>query len=138
MMVDTPIRKSSRKRKIKGIPKRFFENHLLHLHVPSGAVPKDGPSAGVTMASSFYSILTGKPLKQGVAMTGELTLSGKVLPVGGIKEKLLAAKRSGMHTVILPKENEKDLREIESEVRSGIRIIKARTMEDVLRALNTN
>ena len=117
----------------KGLPRKFFENHLLHLHVPSGAVPKDGPSAGVTMASSFYSILTGQPLRQGVAMTGELTLSGKVLPVGGIKEKLLAAKRSGMHTVLLPSENEKDLREIERDVKAGLTIIKVKTMDDVLK-----
>ncbi len=100
-----------------GIAADFFENCDLHIHVPQGAVPKDGPSAGVTIATSLASLLTGRPVKHALAMTGEITLRGKVLPVGGIKEKVLAAKRAGITTVILPRLNEKDLEDIPETVR---------------------
>lgn len=117
------------------IPKRYFDKHTLHVHVPAGATPKDGPSAGVTLAASLYSLISQKPLKKGIAMTGEITLSGRVLPVGGIKEKLLAAKRSGIHTVMLPKENDRDLRKIDAETKKGLRIIKVSTVREAFRHL---
>jgi ATP-dependent Lon protease len=100
-----------------GISPDFFEQSDLHLHVPAGAIPKDGPSAGVAMAVSLVSLLTGRPVRHDLAMTGEITLRGKVLPVGGIKEKVLAAKRAGISAVILPKRNEKDLEELTDNVR---------------------
>jgi ATP-dependent Lon protease len=112
------------------LPKRYFDKHSLHLHVPAGATPKDGPSAGVTMAASLYSLISGKPVKPGIAMTGEITLSGRVLPVGGIKEKLLAAKRSGIQTVLLPKDNGRDLKKIDAETKSGLQIVKVATVKD--------
>lgn len=112
------------------LPKRYFDKHSLHLHVPAGATPKDGPSAGVTMAASMYSLVSGKTVKKGIAMTGEITLSGRVLPVGGIKEKLLAAKRSGIHTVLLPKDNDRDLKKIDADTKSGLRILKVATIKD--------
>ncbi len=115
--------------------KRFFDKNILHLHVPAGATPKDGPSAGITMAASLYSLLSHKPLKAGLAMTGELTLSGRVLPVGGIKEKLLAAKRMGFRTVIVPSENARDLKELEPELRKGLKVLKVSSMEECLRHL---
>lgn len=90
----------------------WFQQHDIHLHIPAGAVPKDGPSAGITMATALQSVITGVKARDGVAMTGELSLVGKVLPVGGIKEKVLAARRAGIRTLILPKLNKKDLREI--------------------------
>src|SRR5207249_7112487 len=92
-----------------GIPADFFENVDIHIHVPAGAVPKDGPSAGVTIATSLASLLTGRVVRHDVAMTGEITLRGKVLPIGGVKEKVLGARRAGILTVILPRRNEKDL-----------------------------
>ncbi len=113
----------------------YFDKNILHLHVPAGATPKDGPSAGITMAASLYSMLTKNPIKAGLCMTGELTLSGRVLPVGGIKEKLLAAKRMGFHTVLLPKENERDLKELEPELRKGLRLLKVSSMDECLRYL---
>ena len=99
------------------IPKDFFQQHDIHIHIPEGATPKDGPSAGVTMATALISIFTGAPIRHDIAMTGEITLRGKVLPVGGIKEKMLAAKRAGISQVILPKLNEKDLEEIPEDIR---------------------
>ena len=103
-----------------GIAPDFFENSDIHVHVPAGAIPKDGPSAGVTIAASLASLLTGRPVRSDVAMTGEITLRGKVLPVGGIKEKVLAARRAGIKTIILPRRNERDLEDIQPEVRGEL------------------
>ncbi len=112
----------------------FFDTHDIHLHVPAGAQPKDGPSAGVTMATALVSLITGKLVDPEVAMTGEITLRGQVLPVGGIKEKVLAAHRAGIKKVILPKRNEVDLDDLPDEVRKSIKFVFANTVEDVLRA----
>lgn len=117
------------------VPKNYFEKHQLHLHVPAGATPKDGPSAGVTMAASLYSLVTGKVARPRTAMTGELTLTGRVLPVGGVKEKLLAAKRAGISTVLVPYDNHRDLKEFEPEILRGIRVLKVRTMKQCLHLL---
>jgi ATP-dependent Lon protease len=115
-----------------GVAPDFFEESDLHVHVPSGAIPKDGPSAGITMATAFASLLSGRPIRQGLAMTGEVTLRGRVLPVGGIKEKVLAARRAGIETVILPKRNEKDLEDVPESARSAMRFHFAETMDEVL------
>ena len=115
-----------------GINVNDFENHDIHIHVPEGAIPKDGPSAGVTMLSALCSALAGKPIKPYLAMTGEITLRGKVLPVGGIKEKVLAAKRAGLKEILLSKENEKNVLEIPSEYIEGIRFIFVDRMSEVL------
>ncbi len=117
------------------LPKSYFDRTTLHVHVPAGATPKDGPSAGITMAASLFSLLSGRALDPKVAMTGEMTLTGRILPVGGIKEKLLAAKRAGIKTVLLPKDNEKDLKEIEPEIRAGLRFVKVGSMDDCLKHL---
>ncbi len=117
-----------------GIPEDFFEKTDIHLHVPAGAQPKDGPSAGVTMATALVSLLTGRAVKPEVGMTGEITLRGQVLPVGGIKEKVLAAHRAGLKTVIMPKENEADLEDLPDEVREAIHFVFAETVDDVLNA----
>jgi ATP-dependent Lon protease len=115
-----------------GIPSDFFENCDIHIHVPAGAVPKDGPSAGVTIAASLASLLTGRPVRHNLAMTGEITLRGKVMPVGGIKEKVLAAKRAGIDTVILPKRNEKDLEDVPEKVRQEMTFEFVDTIDEVL------
>jgi ATP-dependent Lon protease len=117
-----------------GLDPDFFEKQDFHLHVPSGAQPKDGPSAGVTMATALVSLVCGCPVRADVGMTGEITLRGQVLPVGGIKEKVLAAHRSGLKTVILPARNEADLEELPEEVRKEIHFIFAETVDDVLAA----
>src|SRR5881398_3167137 len=117
-----------------GIAPDFYENADLHVHVPAGAIPKDGPSAGVTIATSLASLLTGRPVRPNVAMTGEITLRGKVLPVGGIKEKVLAARRAGVESVILPRRNEKDLEDIPEDVRRSLRFTFVETMDEVLDA----
>ena len=117
-----------------GIPEDFFDKTDIHLHLPAGAVPKDGPSAGVTMAAALVSLLSERPVKSEVGMTGEITLRGQVLPVGGIKEKVLAAHRSGLRTVILPKRNEKDLDEIPEEIRQEMTFILADRVDQVLKA----
>jgi ATP-dependent Lon protease len=114
-----------------GLPADFYEKHDLHVHVPHGGVPKDGPSAGVTIASSMVSLLTGKPVRSDVAMTGEITLKGKVLPVGGVKEKILAARRAGIKTVILPRKNEKDLSEVPDIVKQGLEFVFVENLDDV-------
>ena len=117
-----------------GIPRETFEKNTLHIHVPAGAIPKDGPSAGVTMATAMVSALTGIPVRKDVAMTGEITLRGRVLPIGGLKSKILAAHLSGAGMVILPKKNEKDLRDIPEEIRKQIKLVLADNMEQVLDA----
>jgi len=116
-----------------GIEADFNENMDLHLHVPEGAIPKDGPSAGITMATALVSALSKIAVRKDVAMTGEITLRGKVLPVGGIKDKVLAAFRGGIFEVILPKENEKDLEEIPAEVREAMEMHLVESMDEVLR-----
>jgi ATP-dependent Lon protease len=117
-----------------GLKAGFYAEREIHIHVPAGAVPKDGPSAGVTMACALVSLLTAQPVKRTVAMTGEITLRGRVLPVGGLKEKLLAAARAGMETVIVPEGNAHDIEELDKKALRGLRIILARTMDDVLGA----
>jgi len=117
-----------------GVDERFFDHTDIHLHVPSGAVPKDGPSAGVTMATAIASLITGRPVRDDVAMTGEITLRGQVLPIGGLKEKVLAAHRVGVKTVIIPKRNEKDLDDIPQEVRDSIKFVLADCVEQVFEA----
>lgn len=117
-----------------GISEEIFSKTDLHIHVPAGAIPKDGPSAGITMATTIASIFTGKPVKRDVAMTGEVTLRGRVLPVGGLKEKTLAAKRMGIKTIIIPHRNKKDLDELPKYVREGVNFVLAETMRDVLSA----
>ncbi|MDW8342678.1 MAG: endopeptidase La, partial [Geminicoccaceae bacterium] len=116
-----------------GIPYETFEKTDIHIHVPEGATPKDGPSAGVAMVTSIVSVLTRIPVKASVAMTGEITLRGRVLPIGGLKEKLLAALRGGLKTVIIPKENEKDLAEIPENAKKRLEIVPVATIDEVLR-----
>jgi ATP-dependent Lon protease len=116
-----------------GIDAEFFDKSDIHLHIPAGATPKDGPSAGVTMATALVSLLTGRVVKPDVGMTGEITLRGQVMPVGGIKEKVLAAHRAGLKAVILPKENEPDLDKVPDEVKKVVRFIYVETVEDVLK-----
>ena len=99
---------------------KFFDEHFVHLHVPAGATPKDGPSAGVTMATALYSLATNKPVKSHLAMTGELSLTGLVMPVGGIKEKTIAAKRAKVKKIILPKQNQPDFEELPAHIRKGL------------------
>ncbi len=110
----------------------IFKKHDFHIHIPEGAVPKDGPSAGITMATALLSVVTGIPVRADVAMTGEITLRGRVLPIGGLKEKMLAAKTAGIKTVLVPKENEKDVDEISKEIKAGMEIIPVETMKEVL------
>ena len=116
-----------------GINESFFAEHDLHIHVPAGAIPKDGPSAGVTMATALVSLLTGRPVRPLTAMTGEITLSGNVLPIGGVKEKVLAAKRAGVHDVILPADNETNVKEdLTPEQLENIHIHYVKTIPEVL------
>jgi ATP-dependent Lon protease len=117
-----------------GIQDDVFAKSDIHLHVPSGAVPKDGPSAGVTMATALVSLLTNKPVRATVGMTGEITLRGQVLPIGGVKEKVLAAHRAGLDTVILPKRNEADLEDVPEDVRKEMKFVLVETVEEVLAA----
>jgi ATP-dependent Lon protease len=116
-----------------GIKPPMFENKDIHVHVPEGATPKDGPSAGLAMATSIISVITGIPVRRDVAMTGEVTLRGRALPIGGLKEKLLAALRAGIKTVAIPADNEKDLADIPDNVKNGMRIVPVKTVEDVLK-----
>jgi ATP-dependent Lon protease len=115
-----------------GLPEDFFEKTDIHLHVPAGAQPKDGPSAGVTIVTALVSLISGRPVKADVGMTGEITLRGQVMPVGGIKEKMLAAHRAGLKMVILPKRNEADLEELPDEVRRDLDFHLVEMMDDVL------
>jgi ATP-dependent Lon protease len=114
------------------LPSEFFDQHDIHVHVPEGAIPKDGPSAGITLAMALLSAVAGVPVRQDLAMTGEITLRGKVLPVGGIKDKILAAFRVGIREVILPIENEKDLEDIPEDVRSAIHFHLVKEMDEVI------
>ena len=120
------------KAKELNLEENFFDNIDLHIHVPAGAIPKDGPSAGVTMFTALVSLLTGKPVRSAVAMTGEITLRGVVLPVGGIKEKVLAARQAGIKTIILPKKNEKDLEDIEPPQREGLEFHFVQNMDEII------
>jgi ATP-dependent Lon protease len=115
-----------------GIKPPMFRTRDIHVHVPEGATPKDGPSAGVAMATAIVSVLTGVPIRKDIAMTGEITLRGRVLPIGGLKEKLLAALRGGVKTVLIPKDNEKDLADIPDNVKSGLEIIPVSTVDEAL------
>jgi ATP-dependent Lon protease len=116
-----------------GIKPPMFDQRDIHVHVPEGATPKDGPSAGIAMATSIISVLTGIAVRRDVAMTGEVTLRGRVLPIGGLKEKLLAALRTGIKTVVIPSENEKDLADIPDNVKQGLTIIPVSSVEEVLK-----
>ena len=115
------------------IEEEFFKKHDIHIHIPEGAVPKDGPSAGITMATAMLSAITKTPVRADVAMTGEITLRGRVLPIGGLKEKLLAAKNAGMKTVVVPADNRPDVEELSEEITGGLKLVYAKTMRDVLK-----
>jgi len=115
-----------------GIKPPYFDKHDIHVHVPEGATPKDGPSAGIAMATTIVSAITGIPIRRDIAMTGEITLRGRVLPIGGLKEKLLAALRAGLTTVIIPKDNEKDLVEIPDNVTKGLKIVPVSHVDEVI------
>jgi ATP-dependent Lon protease len=117
-----------------GIPGSFFNGYDIHMHVPAGAIPKDGPSAGIAMATALASLVTGRPVRDDVAMTGEITLRGKVLPIGGLKEKVLAAHRAGIKTIILPRRNERDLDDIPPELRAELTFVPVDRVEEVLEA----
>ena len=114
---------------LRGLDGRVFEDATIHLHVPAGAIPKDGPSAGVTMLTALASLATGRPVRSDLAMTGEMTLRGKVLPIGGIKEKVLAAHRAGIKTVMLPRQNERDLEDVPAELRRDLEFVLADTAD---------
>jgi ATP-dependent Lon protease len=116
-----------------GLPRNFYQKVDIHIHVPEGAIPKDGPSAGITMATALASALTKRPVRRDVAMTGEITLRGRVLPIGGLKEKILAAHRAEIGTVIIPRQNEKDIKDIPQKVRNALKIVLVDHMDEVLK-----
>jgi ATP-dependent Lon protease len=120
-------------KKVEPVMEDYLAKHEVHLHLPAGATPKDGPSAGITMALALYSLAHNKKVKAGLAMTGELSLTGKVLPVGGIKEKVLAAKRAGITEIILPFENAKDLKEVPERHRKGLKFYPVKKFDEVLK-----
>jgi ATP-dependent Lon protease len=117
---------------ILGIPASYHDRHDMHIHVPEGATPKDGPSAGIAMCTALVSVCTQIPVRADVAMTGEITLRGEVLPIGGLKEKLLAARRGGIKTVVIPKENERDLKEVPDNIKDKLEIIAVKWIDEVL------
>ncbi|MBI5655801.1 MAG: endopeptidase La, partial [Geobacter sp.] len=126
------------KEKELNLSEDFFHNVEIHVHVPAGAIPKDGPSAGITMATALVSALTKIPVRKDVAMTGEITLRGKVLPIGGLKEKILAAVRAGITTIIIPEQNKKDLEDVPKNILKKVEIVTAKQIDDVLKvALET-
>jgi len=116
-----------------GIEEDFFDKHDIHIHVPEGAVPKDGPSAGVTMVTAITSAITKRPIRREVGMTGEVTLRGRVLPIGGLKEKSLGAHRAGLTTIIIPKDNERDIDDIPESVRKGLTFKLVSNADEVLK-----
>ena len=120
------------KAKDLGIADEFFQDRDLHIHIPEGAIPKDGPSAGITMATAMISLFTGRPVRKGVAMTGEITLRGNVLPIGGLKEKILAARRAKIKRIIIPRLNKKDLDELPKNLNQTIEIIPVDEVKEVL------
>lgn len=115
-----------------GVPKTFFEDHAVHVHVPAGAIPKDGPSAGVTLTTALVSVASNRPVRHDLAMTGEVTLRGRILPIGGVKDKLLAAHRAGIHTFLLPERNRRDLHEIDRSLLEGMEVVFVRSLTEVL------
>ena len=115
-----------------GIDPHFFEKNDIHLHIPAGAQPKDGPSAGVTIATALVSLTTNRLVRSEVGMTGEITLVGQVLPIGGVKDKVLAAHRAGLKTILLPRENEADLEDLPEDVRKEMKFVPVDTIDDVL------
>jgi ATP-dependent Lon protease len=117
-----------------GLDPTWFGDHDIHVHIPAGAIPKDGPSAGITMATAIVSLVRGQAVSEDVAMTGEITLSGQVLPIGGVREKVLAAQRAGIHRVVLPRENEPDLEELPKETRDQVEFVLADSLDEVLAA----
>ena len=117
---------------VLSLNEEIFDNWNIHIHVPEGAIPKDGPSAGITMATAMLSAVLNKPVRADVAMTGEITLRGRVLPIGGLKEKLLAAKGAGMKTVIVPEKNRRDVEELSREITGGLELVYAQNMNDVI------
>jgi ATP-dependent Lon protease len=117
-----------------GLPDDWFSTHDVHIHVPAGAVPKDGPSAGVTMATAIASLVRDTPVAEDIGMTGEITLTGQVLPIGGLREKSLAAQRAGLKRIVFPRDNEPDLDELPVETRQSLQFIPADTIEDVFAA----
>jgi ATP-dependent Lon protease len=114
------------------IPDSVFETHDIHIHVPAGAIPKDGPSAGLTIAVALLSLITNRSCKRNVALTGELTLSGRILPVGGVKEKVLAAHRAGVKSVVFPARNDSDIKDIAEDIKKDIQIIEIDELEEVI------
>ncbi len=114
------------------IPADFFDNQDVHIHIPAGAIPKDGPSAGLTIGVALISLLSGRPARRNIAFTGEITLSGRILPVGGIKEKLLAARRAGIKTVVLPAKNDADVRYIPEQITRDLKIFKIDQFEEIM------